>query len=78
MGSGSDCWKEQAEFEASCSQVEGETGANWLLMEEKTGEDWQTVLGESATQMPQLGKAGKVALRQEPEDWKTYLLHLVL
>ena len=39
MGSGEDCWKELVESEESCSQMEVETGVDWLLMEKKTGED---------------------------------------
>lgn len=63
------------EFEVGWSQVEVETGTNWLEMEEKTGEDQLMVLEESEAQTPQLLMAGRGILWQELGDWENYQLH---
>ena len=52
-----------------------ETGTDWLVMEEKTGEDQLMALEESEVQIPQQLMAGRVILWQEPGDWENYLLH---
>jgi len=52
-----------------------ETGTDWLVMEEKTGEDQLMALEESEVQIPQQLMVGKMILWQEPGDWENYQLH---
>ena len=62
-------------FEVGWSQVEVETGTDWLEMEEKTGEDQLMVLEGSEAQTLHLLMAGRGILWQELGDWENYLVH---